>query len=52
MKSEDFEARQKLRQEELVALEKATEILKSGDVAGAGEAHLPTLVQSIFLCLF
>jgi hypothetical protein len=51
MKSEDFEARQKLRQEELVALEKATEILKSGDVAGAGEAHLPTLVQSSFAML-
>merc|ERR1719240_2164470 len=46
MKSEDFEARQKLRQEELVALEKATEILKSGDVAGSGEAYLPTLVQT------
>merc|ERR1719160_1017800 len=45
MKSEDFEARQKLRQEELVALEKATEILKSGDVSGSGEAYLPTLVQ-------
>merc|ERR1719214_297328 len=51
MKSEDFEARQKLRQEELVALEKATEILKSGDVSGAGEAHLPTLVQSSFAML-
>merc|ERR1719473_1089682 len=46
MKSEDFEARQKLRQDELVALEKATEILKSGDVSGAGEDHLPTLVQT------
>jgi hypothetical protein len=45
MKSEDFEARQKLRQEELVALEKATEILKSGDVSGSGEAYLPSLVQ-------
>merc|ERR1719159_1270421 len=45
-KSEDFEARQKLRQEELVALEKATEVLKSGSVSGAGEAHLPTLVQT------
>merc|ERR1719482_1047564 len=39
MKSEDFEARQKLRQEELVALEKATEVLNSGDVSGAGEAQ-------------
>merc|ERR1719407_280141 len=45
MKSEDFEARQKLRQEELVALEKATEILKSGDVSGAGEAHLPSFAM-------
>merc|ERR1719159_1547859 len=45
-KSEDFEARQKLRSEELVALEKATEILKSGDVSGAGEDYLPTLVQT------
>merc|ERR1719421_331372 len=44
-KSEDFEARQKLRQEELVALEKATEVLKSGDVSGAGEAHLPSFAM-------
>jgi hypothetical protein len=51
MKSEDFEARQKLRTEELAALVKATEILKSGDVSGAGEAHLPTLVQSSFAML-
>merc|ERR1719352_2016819 len=39
MKSEDFEARQKLRQEELVALEKATEVLKSG------EASLPSFAM-------
>merc|ERR1719240_2455276 len=45
MKSEDFEARQKLRAEELVALEKATEVLKSGDVSGAGEAHLPSFAM-------
>jgi hypothetical protein len=45
MKSEDFEARQKLRSEELVALEKATEILKSGDVSGSGEAHLPSFAM-------
>jgi hypothetical protein len=45
MKSDDFEARQKLRADELVALEKATEILKSGDVSGAGEAHLPSFAM-------
>merc|ERR1719335_601233 len=44
-KSSDFEARQQLRAEELVAIEKAIEIISSGAVAGNAEKHLPTLVQ-------
>merc|ERR1719158_2720453 len=44
-KSSDFEARQKLRAEEIEAVEKAIEILSSGAVSGASEKHLPALVQ-------
>merc|ERR1719243_494571 len=44
-KATDFEARQQLRAEELVAIEKAIEIISSGAVAGNAEKHLPTLVQ-------
>merc|ERR1719281_2242491 len=44
-KSEDFTARQKLRAEELVAIDKAMEIIGAQDVAGAGSKHLPGLVQ-------
>jgi len=44
-KASDFEARQQLRAEELVAIEKAIEIISSGAVAGNAEKHLPTLVQ-------
>merc|ERR1719316_1898552 len=44
-KSEDFAARQKLRAEELVAIDKAMEIIGAQDVAGAGAKHLPGLVQ-------
>merc|ERR1712159_626293 len=44
-KSSDFEARQQLRAEELVAIEKAIEIISSGAVAGNAEKHLPTLIQ-------
>lgn len=44
-KTSDFNARQKLRQEELDAIKKAMEIIGSGDVAGAGAKHLPALVQ-------
>merc|ERR1719281_1083868 len=44
-KSQDFAARQKLRAEELVAIDKAMEIIGAQDVAGAGAKHLPGLVQ-------
>lgn len=44
-KSSDFESRQQLRADEIVALEKAIEILSGGTVSGAAEKYLPTLVQ-------
>jgi chromosome segregation ATPase len=48
-KSSDFADRQKLRAEELVAVEKAIEILGSDSVSGAGEKHLPSfgLLRSV-----
>jgi len=45
LKKSDFESRQKLRAEEIEAVEKAKEIIASESVAGAAEKHLPTLVQ-------
>merc|ERR1719218_315672 len=45
-KSQDYELRQKLRAEELEAIDKAIEILGSQAVSGAGEKHLPQLVQT------
>jgi len=44
-KSSDFANRQQLRADEIVAVEKAIEILSSGAVSGASEKHLPQLVQ-------
>jgi len=44
-KADDFEARQKLRAEELEVLEKAKEIIADGTVQGAGEKNLPQLLQ-------
>merc|ERR1719316_299692 len=44
-KTADFEERQKLRAEELEAINKAIEIISGGAVAGAGEKHLPSLLQ-------
>jgi hypothetical protein len=44
-KTADFNARQTLRQEELDAISKAMEIIGSKDVAGAGDKHLPSLLQ-------
>jgi len=44
-KSSDFESRQQLRAEEIVAVEKAIEILSSGAVAGNAAKHLPGLLQ-------
>mmetsp|Transcript_96054 Transcript_96054/g.200663 ORF Transcript_96054/g.200663 Transcript_96054/m.200663 type:complete len:683 (-) Transcript_96054:61-2109(-) len=45
-KTADFESRQKLRGEELEAIAEAIEILSSSEVAGTGEKHLPSLLQS------
>merc|ERR1719378_488532 len=50
-KSQDFEARQKLRGEELEAIDKAIEIISSNAVKGSGEKHLPQLVQTSFAFL-
>merc|ERR1719162_1551582 len=44
-KTTDFNARQKLRGEELEAISKAIDIISSETVAGTGEKYLPTLVQ-------
>jgi len=44
-KGSDFDSRSQLRGEEIVALEKAIEILSSDNVKGAAEKHLPTMVQ-------
>jgi chromosome segregation ATPase len=45
VKHTDFEARQKLRGEELEAIGKAVDILSSDDVSGAADRNLPGLVQ-------
>merc|ERR1719281_1851928 len=45
-KSNDFESRAKLRQEELDALQQAIDIIDSKSVAGAADAHLPAFVQT------
>jgi len=44
-KASDFESRQQLRADEIVAIEKAIEIISSGAVAGNAEKHLPSMVQ-------
>mmetsp|Transcript_50625 Transcript_50625/g.141773 ORF Transcript_50625/g.141773 Transcript_50625/m.141773 type:complete len:464 (-) Transcript_50625:264-1655(-) len=44
-KAADFKSRQRLRAEEIGALDKAIEVISSSTVAGAGETHLPTLLQ-------
>lgn len=44
-KEKDFADRQKLRAEEITAIEKAVEILSSPDVSGSAEKHLPGFVQ-------
>merc|ERR1711865_1096497 len=43
-KASDFESRQQLRAEEIVAIEKAIEIISSGAVAGNADKHLPSLL--------
>merc|ERR1719161_1935282 len=45
-KAAAFAERQKLRAEEIAAVEKAIEILSSGAVAGAADEHLPALLQT------
>merc|ERR1719453_2715313 len=45
-KAAAFESRQQLRAEEIVAIEKAVEIISSGSVSGAADKHLPALAQT------
>jgi prefoldin subunit 5 len=45
-KASDFESRQQLRADEIVAIEKAIEIISSGAVSGNAEKHLPSMLQS------
>merc|ERR1719160_1349678 len=45
-KKEAFDARQKMRADEITALEKAIEILSSEAVKGNAEKHLPTMLQA------
>jgi len=46
LKKSDFENRQELRADELVALERAIEVLSSDAVAGNAAKHLPKLTQT------
>merc|ERR1719473_72293 len=45
-KATDFEGRQEVRQGEIEAINKAIEIMSSDEVSGAGDKHLPGLVQT------
>lgn len=44
-KASQFDARQKMRKEELAAVDKAKEIIASSAVTGSAEKHLPSLLQ-------
>merc|ERR1719221_1643438 len=44
-KASDFESRQQLRAEEIVAIEKAIEIISSEAVQGNADKHLPSMMQ-------
>merc|ERR1712054_210881 len=44
-KASAFESRQQLRADEIVAIEKAIEIISSGAVAGNADKHLPSMLQ-------
>merc|ERR1711879_350763 len=44
-KASAFESRQQLRADEIVAIEKAVEIIGSNAVAGSAEKHLPAMLQ-------
>jgi len=48
-KASDFESRQQLRADEIVAIEKAIEIISSGAVSGNADKHLPKLLQKTSL---
>jgi len=50
-KSADFEDRQKLRADEIEAIEKAVEIMSSGAVSGSADKHLPAMAQTSLLQL-
>jgi chromosome segregation ATPase len=45
-KASDFESRQQLRADEIVAIEKAIEIISSGAVSGNADKHLPSMLQT------
>merc|ERR1712125_140787 len=45
-KASAFESRQQLRADEIVAIEKAIEIISSGAVAGNADKHLPAMIQA------
>merc|ERR1719272_1257585 len=45
-KASDFESRQALRADEIVAVEKAIEIISSGAVSGNADKHLPAMLQT------
>jgi DNA repair exonuclease SbcCD ATPase subunit len=45
-KARDFESRQELRAEEIVAIQKAIEIISSDAVAGHAEKYLPAMLQT------
>merc|ERR1712228_349706 len=45
-KASDFESRQQLRADEIVAIEKAIEILSSDAVTGNADKHLPAMLET------
>merc|ERR1719506_1598055 len=45
-KSEEFGARQKMREEELEAIAKAIEVMSGSTVSGAADEHLPSFIQT------
>merc|ERR1719506_1149094 len=45
-KSEEFEARQQMRAEELEAIAKAIEVMSGSTVSGAADEHLPSFIQT------
>merc|ERR1711924_195019 len=48
-KASDFESRQQPRADEIVAIEKAIEIISSGAVSGNADKHLPSMLQQTSL---